>query len=93
MKHKQPQVGLKLVSAPAETNRDSVSERRSAAHLNDPSRRWQHPADAPDSRQRVEAGGAPQRNRARQTEARTAQLCHVRKQRRALPAVTTPPSV
>ena len=59
-----------FVSPPSETMRDTAMERRSAAHLSDPVRRD------------IAAGGAPQRVRARQTEARTAELCHVRIRRR-----------
>jgi len=62
--------------------RDTVSERRSAAHLNDPALRWQHQPGVQDIRPVVAAGGAPQRIRARQTEPRTAEQCHVRIRRR-----------
>ncbi len=83
MKPFPPQVTLPLVVAPpAETMRDSVGERRAASHLSDPNLHWQHAPGAPDFRPQVAAGGALQRIRARQTEARTARLCHVRVHRR-----------
>jgi hypothetical protein len=83
MKNKPQPMAAMLVSPPREAMRDSVGERRSAAHLNDPAWRWQGPAGANDSRPHVAAGGAPQRIRARQTEARSADSCHVRTHRRA----------
>ena len=62
--------------------RDTCANRRSAAHLSDPAWRWQGRAGTIDNRPEVAAGGAPQRIRARQTEARTAESCHVRTSRR-----------
>jgi hypothetical protein len=70
------------VTPPAESFRDSVGDRRAAAHLYDPTLNWQHGTGTADFRPKVAAGGALQRIRARQTEARTAQLCHVRVHRR-----------
>lgn len=83
MKQFQPQATLPLVvSPPAETLRDTVGERRAASLHGDPKLHWQHAPGAPDFRPQVASGGALQRIRARQTEARTARLCHVRVHRR-----------
>ena len=71
-----------LVSPPGEVMPDTRGERRSAAHLNDPAQHWHRPAGASDLRPQVAASGTPQRVRARQTEPRTAKLCHVRTPRR-----------
>jgi hypothetical protein len=71
-----------FVSPPGEAMRDTITERRSAAHHSDPARYFHEPAGGHDSRRVVAASGAPQRVRARQTEARTAGLCHVRIRRR-----------
>ncbi len=83
MKPETHELGLVTVAMPAEARRDSRQERRAAAHLDDPAKRWQRPAGPPDHRRDVEAGLAPQRNRSRQTEARTMAQCHVRRGRRA----------
>jgi hypothetical protein len=82
MKTKVQPGGLKLVTPPGEARRDTVSERRSAAHLEDPQRRWLGRDGRHDFRPQVAAGESPQRTRARQTEARTATQCHVRVPRR-----------
>ena len=83
MKHVAYPIAATMVSPPGEVMRDTISERRSAAHLNDPAQHWHRPAGASDLRPQVAASGAPQRVRARQTEPRTAKLCHVRTPRRA----------
>jgi hypothetical protein len=82
MKNMPQQLTPPFVSPPGEARGDTLSERRSAAHFNDPSVRWQHGVGAQDGRPQLAAGGAPQRIRARQTEARTAVQCHVRSRRR-----------
>jgi hypothetical protein len=74
----------RFVSPPSETMRDTLMERRSAAHLSDPAKFFHEPAGGHDGRRAVAASGALQRVRARQTEPRTAELCHVRIRRRQL---------
>jgi hypothetical protein len=74
---------LLSVPPPAETFRDGLGDRRAAAHLFDPNLHRQRGAGTPDYRTKIAASGAPQRIRARQTEMRTAQLCHVRVHRRS----------
>ena len=82
MKSKAQLIARLTVPPPAESMRDTVGERRSADHLSDPAwRRPGRPATV-DNRPEVAAGGATQRIRARQTEARTAESCHVRLNRR-----------
>jgi hypothetical protein len=83
MKTKFSQVGLSLVSPPSETLRDTVNERRSAAHRNDPVGHWNHGVSEHGTHPPQGTGGAPQRVRARQTEPRTAENCHIRTPRRA----------
>ena len=83
MKPEMKEIGLVTVAMPAEARRDSLMERRSAAHLEDPTRRWHHPGGQVDYRFEVEAGRAPQRNRARMNESRTMVDSHVRRGRRA----------
>jgi hypothetical protein len=83
MKKHQPQgPSILSVPPPPESLRDSLGDRRAAAHLYDPNLHWQHVTGASDFRPQVAAGGALQRIRARQTEMRTTQQCHVRVHRR-----------
>jgi hypothetical protein len=83
MKPEQHPAGLVTVKPPGEARPDTIGERRSSAHLSDPQQHWQHPGGIPDSRIKVESSGAPQRNRARQTEPHPNVDVHARKQRRA----------
>lgn len=82
MKNRPCQEFSPFVSPPGETLRNTSNERRSTEHRNDPAQHWQHQAGEHDNRPAVAASGAPQRIRARQTEARTAEHCHVRTHRR-----------
>ena len=74
--------GFLPVPPPSETMRDTLTDRRSAAHLRDPAKSFHEAAGGHDSRRDVAVSGAPQRRRARQTEARTADQCHLRIRRR-----------
>lgn len=83
MKKSPQQVASSFVTPPGETMRDTVVERRFAAHRNDPTLHWQHPIGEHDRRPEVAAQGALEKFRARQMELRTAEQCHVRTRRRS----------
>ena len=83
MKTESHEAGLVNVAAPAEARRGNLQERRAFTHQGDPTQHGQHSPGSADQRKRVEAGVAPQRNRARLTEPRTAEHCHIRTPRRA----------
>jgi hypothetical protein len=61
--------------------RENKQASKIAAQLSDPTHRFHPPGASHDDRRDVAAGKAPQRLRARQTEPRVAEQCHVRKPR------------
>jgi len=81
MKNQPSQPASALVTPPDMTLRENVTEPH-ATHAKAPVLRTHGQPGEHDRRPRVEAGGTPQRVRARQTEARTAAQCHVRVSRR-----------
>jgi hypothetical protein len=72
-----PAVVLPTGEMDVRINRRTRSRRISA----DPTHRFHPPGASHDDRRDVAAGKAPQRLRARQTEPRVAEQCHIRKPR------------